>query len=616
MNHPALHPQRSAAVLINLATLILVVVALYFGKPVLMPLALATLLTFLLNPMVSALCRRGLGLALSVTLVVILVFSVLGGMVWAFGSQLTSLVADLPDYKQNIREKWVDLRRAGSGSPIERIRATWSELRGEIQLIEGEEKRQAAATNTAAPPTNAAPAEPEPVPVVVRGEAEEGSWTIPTALGPLAEVAATAALAVVLVIFMLLRGRELRNRLIIVFGQSRIPTTTRALDEAAERISRYLLMQTIVNSTYGLAVGIALYFIGLPYALMWGFLATLLRFIPYVGPWLGAAMPILLSLAVFPGWLHPLLILGLILVFELFSNMLMEPMLYGPTVGVSEVALIVAVAFWTWIWGPIGLALAAPLTVCLVVVGKYVPSLAFVPLLLGDEPVMSPAVQFYQRLLAMDDTEASEIARQFGASHKLIELYDELLLPALLSAKHDVKNQELSEEDLDFVIDTTEKIIAKTAPGPASAPLADAVPILAVPVEDAIDELILRMLAQILPETVRLHILSSGTLSGELMEAIDEHSPALLCIGAGIPGGAERMRHLAKRVKSRHPALPVILGRWGLVHSKRRKDLADLTGIRDIASSLKDARNYLTQFAQLTPAEPSAPRLLEPVVRN
>jgi predicted PurR-regulated permease PerM len=609
---------RSTATLVHLATLVLVVVALYFGKPVLMPVALATLFTFLLSPVVSALCRTGLRQSFSVLVVVVLGFSILGAMLWGFGTQMTALVADLPDYKQNIREKVVDLRKAGSGSSLEKIRQTWRELRGEIRELERAQTNPAPSVENEAAATNATPRESaperEPVPVVVRGQSNQTLWTIPTALGPLAEVAATAALVVILVIFMLLRGRELRDRIIILFGQNRIPTTTRALDEAAERISRYLLMQTIVNGAYGFTVGTALYFLGLPYALMWGFMAALLRFIPYVGPWFGAAMPILLSLAVFPGWLHPLLVLGIILVLELFSNMLMEPMLYGPSVGISEVALIVAIAFWTWIWGSIGLVLATPLTVCLIVLGKHVPSLAFLPLLMGDEPVMTPRMRFYQRLLAMDEGEANEIAKKFQAKHELIEFHDDLLLPALLSAKRDYKSQDLSDEHLDFIVETAEKLINKAA---ASAPAPEQSPavILGIPVEDSIDELILRMLGQVLPASVQLRAVSCQRLPGELMDEIEQDPPAVVCIGTTVSGGTGEMRYLAKRLRLKFPAVTVILGRWGLAQSKRKQELEATTGVSEVATNLTEARNFLVQFAQLKPM-PLEKTLLAPLLQN
>lgn len=615
-----MNTKSATTALFYLATLVLVVVALYFGKPVLMPVALATLLTFLLNPVVSLLCRTGLRQPIAVALVVLLCSSVLGGMIWGFGSQLTVLVAELPDYKANIRQKVIDLRSAGSGSSLNRIRHAWRELRGEINRLET--GNATAATNTApVSPAGtdkavAAPREVEPVPVVVKGNSNQNLVNIPTALGPVAEIAATAGLVFILVVFMLLRGRELRNRLIIFCGQHRIPATTRALDEAAERISRYLLMQTIINSTYGLAVGIGLYFVGLPYALMWGFLAALLRFIPYVGPWFGAAMPILLSLAVFDGWLHPFMVLGMILVFELFSNMLMEPMLYGSTVGVSEVALIVAVAFWTWLWGPIGLVLATPLTVCLVVLGKHVRSLAFLPLLMGDEAVMSPQLEFYQRLLAMDSAEAAELAKKFREKTSLAELYDELLAPALISARQDYKNRDLSDEHLEFIVETTEKLIDPQADEHGPAPRADATRVLGIPVEDSIDELMLRMLGKILPETVQLSCISSQTLSGELMEEVSERPPALICIGATLPGTTGPMRYLVKRLRSKHPNVPLVLARWGLANTRQKNELGSATGVNEIATSLKEARNYLTQLGQLTPQPLEREPDLQELLRN
>lgn len=571
-----------------------------------MPIALAMLLTFLLNPVVSLLCRAGLKQAVAVAVVVVLCFSLLGGMVWGFGSQLTALVAELPDYKENIRQKMLDLRSAGSGSSFQRIRQAWRELRWEIRRIERE--NGAAAASNAAPAsasaTNAPPPEEpevEPVPVVVRGSANQNLVNIPTALGPVAGVAANSALVIILVIFMLLRGREMRNRLIIFFGQQRIPTTTRALDEAAERISRYLLMQTIINSTFGVAVGLGLYFLGLPYALMWGFLAALLRFIPYVGPWFGAALPVLLSLAVFDGWLHPLLVIGMILAFELVSNMLMEPMLYGSSVGVNEVALIVAVAFWTWVWGPIGLALATPLTVCLVVLGKHVPSLSWLPLLMGDNAAMTPQLEFYQRLLAMDEAEAGAIARRFRAKADLMELYDQLLMPALLSAKRDYRNRELSDEHLEFIVGTMEKLMEQED-RQRSAPRAGATKILGIPVEDSIDELILRMLGQVLPDTVELSCVSSESLTGELLEQVAERRPGVICIGAAHPGGASEARYLIKRLRAKHATAPIVLARWGLTQGRRKQELAEAIGLAEIAGSLKEARNYLTQLGQLSSA--------------
>jgi predicted PurR-regulated permease PerM len=596
-----MHKGQSGQVLVYLATATLAIVALYFGKPVLMPIALATLLAFLLSPLVNALSRAGLRQSIAVVLVVVFMFSLLGAMIWGFGRQMTSLVYQLPDYRENIREKIADLRSAGSGSTLERVRQAWREIKGDLK------RPVPAATN--APPkltvqiTNATPAEVEPVPVVVRGQSTGTVAYIPTALGPFVEVLAMAGLVVVLVIFMLLRKRELRNRFIVLCGYSRMPTATRALDEAAERISRYLVMQTIINGSYGLAVGTALYFLGLPYALMWGFLAALLRFIPYVGPWLGALMPILLSLAVFPGWLHPFLVLGLILIFELISNMFMEPLLYGQTVGVSEVALITAVAFWTWIWGPIGLALATPLTVCFVVLGKYVPGLSFLPLLMGDEPVMKTPQLLYQRLLAMDDTEVHEIVTDYRRKHELIGLYDDLLLPALESARRDFLSKALAPDHLDYIVATTGQLISKTAAEARGSTVLeasdDAHEVLGIPVEDTIDELAMSMLANVLPPSIVLKSVSANALSGEVLDQVHERGVSVVCIGAISPGGANESRYLAKRLNGSFPELAIILARWGLRNERKHRELSELPGLKAVPSTIAEARNYIVELVRI-----------------
>lgn len=603
---------KSGQVLVYLATAVLAIVALYFGKPVLMPIALATLLAFLLSPLVNALCRTGLQQPIAVTMVVVLMFSILGAMIWGFGRQMSSLAHQLPDYRENIREKIADLRSADNGSALQRVRQAWREIKGDL--------RRPASTSTnrvsqAAITGTNAPVEAEPVPVVVKGQTSTNVWSIPTALGPLVQVLATAGLVIVLVIFMLLRKRELRNRFIVLCGYSRMPTATRALDEAAERISRYLLMQTIINGTFGLAVGTALYFLGLPYALMWGFLAALLRFIPYVGPWLGALMPILLSLAVFPGWLHPFMVLGLILIFELISNMLMEPLLYGQTVGVSEVALIIAVAFWTWIWGPIGLALATPLTVCFVVLGKYVPGLSFLPLLMGDEPVMKTPLLLYQRLLAMDDTEVFEIVADYTKKHELIELYDDLLLPALQTAKRDCLNDALSPDHLDYIVSTIGQIISRTAAESRGStvldPPSDAHEVLGIPVEDTGDELAMSMLANILPASIVLKSISADALSGEILDQIQQRGVSVVCMGAIIPGGTPESRYLAKRLNSSFPEIAVILARWGMQDEKKERELTRLPGIKGLAATLAEARNYIVELVRI--ADHTIARSVEPV---
>ncbi len=595
---------KTNGTLIKIAILTFCVAALHFGKPVVMPLAVAMLLTFLLTPVVNALTRQKLRLPLAVATVVVFLFLIFAAVLWGFGTQLRALAYELPDYKQNLTEKIADLRAAGKGPALDRIRQTWKELRGELHkpalnLTNGPVAHAVGAS------TNA-PAQQEPVPVVVQGSENTNVWSVPTAVGPLMELLATASFVFVLVVFMLLRKRELRNRLILLFGYSQIPTTTRALDEAGERISRYLLMQTIVNSTFGLAVGVSLYLLALPYALLWGLLAAVLRFIPYVGAWLGAALPFLLSLAVFPGWLHAILVLGVIALFEFINNMVMEPLLYGQSAGVSEVALLVAVAFWTWVWGPIGLALATPLTVCLVVLAKYVPGLSFLSLLLGDEKVMEPPLEFYQRLLAMDETEAAEIATSYRKEHDLIDVYDQLFLPALVSARRDYLDEKFSADHLDFIINTTGQLITKLghqerATSTEVNEAREIEEVFGIPVEDTIDELVMAMLGHVLPAFVHLRTVSAEALSGEIMKKMGEHKPRVTCVGAIVPGGWKETRHLLKRVQTTFAGMPVVVARWGLQSQKRELELARSTDAQAVCTTLKSARNYILQLLQLAP---------------
>ena len=236
---------------------------------------------------------------------------------------------------------------------------------------------------------------------------------------------------------MLLKYEDLRNRLIGLVGSGQLTVTTRALDDAGQRISRYLLMQFIINGSYGLAAGLGLFFLGVPYAVLWGFLAAVFRYIPYVGPWIAAFFPIIISLVAFPGWGQLALVIGLFVLLELWSNLLMEPWLYGHSIGVSEVGLLVVTGFWTWLWGPIGLVLATPLTVCLVVLGRHVPQLHFFDLLFGKAPALAPPVIYYQRLLARDQEEATEVVEDYVKAHSLEKVYDEVLIPALLLAWQD-----------------------------------------------------------------------------------------------------------------------------------------------------------------------------------
>jgi hypothetical protein len=441
---------------------------------------------------------------------------------------------------------------------------------------------------------------------------------IPLAVGPMVERFAGAGLVIVLVIFMLIQREDLRNRLIRLIGYGRLTVTTRALEEAGQRISRYLLMQTIINSSFGLAVGLALYLIGVPYAVLWGFFAAVLRFIPYVGPFAAAIMPSALSLAVFEGWLWPILVVGIFVALELICNMVLEPLLYSESAGVSGVGLLVAVAFWTWLWGPVGLVLATPLTVCVVVLGKYVPGMDFIGVLMSDQPAMESNISYYQRLLAMDQAEAAEIVEEHLKTHPQEQLFDGVLIPALSYARRDRELGRLTEDGEQFVSRATREILedlnslkpqsssevsdsSQPATTDGNSPVILAkVRILGCPAQDEADELALLMFRQLLDCTkYEVEIMSDAMLTAEVVARIGEKSPAMICIAAVPPGGLAQTRYLCKRLRARFPNLKIAVGRWGIESEDNNSIL--LAGADKVGTTMIETREQMIQLCQISP---------------
>ncbi len=295
-------------------------------------------------------------------------------------------------------------------------------------------------------------------------------------LGPVLAPLGNMAVVAILVIFMLIQREDLRNRVIRLIGDAHLRLTTQAIDDASKRVSHYLLMQLIINASYGVAIAVGLSLIGLPNAILWGLLAGLLRFIPYVGPVIGTAMPLLLSLAVFEGWTRPLLVLGWIVALEIVSSNVMEPWLYGAGTGVSPLAIIVSAVFWTWLWGGMGLVLSTPITVCLTVIGRYVPQFRFLYVLLGDEPPLALHESLYQRLLALDQDEAADQARDFLKSRSVLELFDEVLIPALRLAEEDRHNGQLDPARLELMHAAVREIVDDVAEQAEAARAAQAPP--------------------------------------------------------------------------------------------------------------------------------------------
>ena len=378
-------------------------------------------------------------------------------------------------------------------------------------------------------------------------------------------------------------------------------------------------MQTIINSAFGLAVGFALYLIGLPYALLWGFLAAMLRFIPYVGPFAAAIMPTALSLAVFEGWMWPILVVGLFLALELLNNMVLEPLLYSDSAGVSGVGLLVAIAFWTWLWGPIGLVLATPLTVCVVVLGKYVPQMDFIGVLMSDEPVMKSNISYYQRLLAMDQVEAAEIVEEHLKIHPVEQIYDDVLLPALSYAQRDGDLGRLAENDQQFVFQATREILddlnnlkpeisSKQLDSAGAAIIDENTPaaspkvrIIGRPARDEADELALLMFRQLLDSTrYDIELMVEETLTSEVVALAAEKSPALICIASLPPGGLAQTRYLCKRLRARLPGVKIVVGRWGR-ESEDSSTVLFSAGADRIGTTLIETRDQMVQLIQIIP---------------
>jgi predicted PurR-regulated permease PerM len=581
---------------------------LFWLQAVLVPVALAILLTFMLSPLVSLLQSVRLPRALAVMIVVGIAFSLVVALGWLLSRQVTSLVDTFPQYEKNINTKLAAFQPVTGG------------FVDKVQRIVARISRQLDKQTASREPQGQRGRAPMPVTIVEDGNPFEypALWS---ALGPVLEPLAMTGLSIVLVIFMLLRREDLRDRVISIVGRGRLTLTTKALDEAGDRISRYLLMQLIVNGTYGIAVAGGLFAIGIPYALLWGFLAALLRYIPYLGAWLAAIVPIGLSLIVSESWSTPLLVLGLFLMLELVSNMLVEPWLYGRGIGVSETATLIMIAFWTWLWGPIGLVLATPLTVCILVLGKYVPFLNVLDTLLGDKPALEPHIVFYQRLLARDHDEASEIAETHAETRSLVSTYDALLIPALTNTRRDVERDMLSDEEQRGVVDAAREVAehlatleqSKTQDSGQQLSAAEPTPlapirILGIPARDASDQVALSLLSECINNArLELSNMEPGLLASEAIARAMEYLPAVICIASLPPGGGTQARLLCMRLRARFPDVKILVGRWGYVGDvkKMRAQLVSAGG-SEVAITLEETCHQIDALRLLLPTPDAA----------
>jgi hypothetical protein len=432
-------------------------------------------------------------------------------------------------------------------------------------------------------------------------------------------VLASTGIVIVLVVFFLIRREDLRDRFIRLVGRGQVTLTTQVLEDAALRVSRYLSMQLLINVIFGAVIATGLYLIGVPNAVLWGILATMLRFIPYIGPWIAAAMPIGLSMAISTSWLAPILTVALFVVLELVTNNVLEPWLYGKNTGVSAVAVLLAAIFWTWLWGIAGLLLATPLTVCLLVIGKHVPHLSFLDTLLGNEPVFEPKTRVYQRLLALDQEEAAELLDGYLEHKPLVEVYDTVLIPALALAETHWHRGELADGRHTFMLQSLKEIIedlgqrqvelqAETAAkdtseangDSASVVVPDSPPvcILCLPARDEADEIAATMLAQLLDTSgCIVQAVSVTARASEMVDLVEQRQPAVVCVSATPPAAVMHARYLCTRLRARMPKVNLVVGLWDtpgeLTKAKKRIGSGAI-----VVATLADAQEQIRLLVQ------------------
>ncbi|WP_376784962.1 AI-2E family transporter [Agrobacterium cavarae] len=437
----------------TIVVLIGVAVILYVGQDVFIPLALALLLTFTLAPIVSFLRKRRVPKIAAVLMAVASAFLVIAAFGFIVAGQVANLADNVPTYQRNIVAKVQALSQAGSGSGVlEHISKVVERIGLEMQ-DNAEESKEGAAVQTSK-------REPMPVEIITRSNPVQ---TLGNFILPLISPFATAGLVIVLVIFMLLEREELRDRFIRLVGLGDLHRTTAALQDAGKRVGKYLLMQLVVNALYALPIAIGLWVLGIPNAILWGLLTLVLRFVPYIGPVIGMILPLFLALAIAPGWSLVAWVAALFIITELVSNNVVEPWLYGSHTGLSPLAIIVSAIFWSWLWGPVGLMLSTPLTVCLVVLGRHVPQFSFLDVLLGNEPVLQPQEKLYQRLLAGDPNEATDNAEDFLEDEYLLDYYEQVGFPALKLGELDRQRGVMTEAQIALFASTTQTLIGNLA---------------------------------------------------------------------------------------------------------------------------------------------------------
>jgi predicted PurR-regulated permease PerM len=578
--------------LLTLAVSVVVLTGLYVGREVFLPMTLAILLAFVIAPFMELLRRLHLGRVPSVILSMLVVLGILGSLGSIIGYQLAGLASDLPRFQTTIKAKMSSLHEGALGRLPEIIRSIGTEFQRAV--------KEPPPAPEAAP--QAGPAEPAPLPVEVHEPNATPLEMAQSILVPAVRPLATMGIVLVVLIFILLQREDLRDRMIRLFGANDLHRTTLAMDDAARRLSRYFLLQLGLNATFGAFIAIGLWAIGVPSPLLWGIFTALMRFVPYIGSLIAAVLPIALAAAVDPGWNMALLTLALFFICEPIMGHLIEPLVYGQSTGLSPFSVVVSAIFWTWLWGPIGLLIATPLTLCLVVLGRHVERLEFLDVLLGDRPALSPAENLYQRMLAGDPDEALESAEVLLRDRSLTSYYDEVALGGLQLAANDASRGVLTQPQIERIKTVIDALVADldshsdvepdkamtrdepVAPPqdarpaieepavPSAGSQADRIPetwkadgaVLCLAGRGPLDEAAATMLSQLLQKHgLGAQVAPYAAVSRSGIAALDTTGIQMVCMSyLEIAGSPAHLRYLLRRMHKRLPDVPILVGLW------------------------------------------------------
>ncbi len=576
--------QRSLTTLTATVVTVAVVALLYWARSIFIPIALSIFLAFVLNPVVARLQRRGLWRTPAVLLTVGLALLVTAGVGALVTQQITRLAATLPDRAETIKAKVTAAKEWVVGNGNSRLGELVDDVSGVI------------VPRKTTQPT-----------VVVEQPSPSFSTQLESYVSPAVEVLGQAAFAFVLTIYLLIRREDLRNRMIRLIGDGKVTHTTKAVDEATRRISRYLLMQLMVNTSFGLIITVGLFLLGVDYALLWGLIGTVMRYVPYVGTWVGLIPPVLFSFATAPdwggGWGQPVAVFVLFVGLEAICNNIFEPWLYGQSMGLSEVAQLVAAAFWAFLWGPIGLILSGPLTACVLILGKYVRRFKFLEIMLGDQPALSPHVAFYQRLAARDQDEAAEVALAVAKESGPDVALETVLVPALCIARRDLAEADLDPADFHFAVHAAGEVVAEVNDlrEVKDKPHDDRVRVLIVPSRDEAERVAADALAGSLdPARWEVRVAGDDVLASELVAAVEEFEPSVVVVVALPPGGLSHCRYLVGRLRAKFPEMRVVVGRWS---AEGETELGSIKGAEGIDYGLGATRKRLAEMHSVFAAE-------------